>query len=618
MRDGSRSRGRWLAALLGALVVAVAITIPGELRPTRAEGAPGTRPCAPDDKAVLHSGWPEAQPSFVVPIANPLSEEEFFGEDDDEPAVTRGVFRRGERGRVVRKNQAAKAGPKSKPAGFKFFPGLAPLDPIIAVSPNFIVMTDAGSDPDAPGGGGRIIFLDRAQQQNNQGATPLAPGPGGAPTKLTLTKFFGGLIAPTNPDGTVNQNNINCHLDLGASAPIGCDSTKPPAEVRDSWRPNHACVNEFYDARVFYRPDDQRFVVVAHARNSIWSTADWMKKTAEDFAEHGLNDFEIQKLYDSGPEARRYVAIAVSRSADPRDGFNEYITTTSNYADWPVAAVGENGIVVGHRSPAETGKPSIYWFSLTAAENNVSSPAYKEFSKQDFGGAGAPKPVTSYGDAKGLFWFVNDRTTPTRIDALPDDANVSGATPFGSAVSPPHGALQNNGISTPPVYRNGKVCSATAIRVEDDPLRNSIRVTCFRVDHPSPSSITVSASGQGARDRVFGLNAPQDAPGDRVSYEDPVLTVNENGDILIAYARFGAKTKDPLNPEARYTLWYHDESKPRRSRVLKLGESDCCPHARVDLMSAVVDPVNDATVWMSDMYARNDATMSTVVGRVKP
>ena len=46
---------------------------------------------------------------------------------------------------------------------------------------------------------------------------------------------------------------------------------------------------------------------------------------------------------------------------------------------------------------------------------------------------------------------------------------------------------------------------------------------------------------------------------------------------LVAYARFGAKTKDPLNPQARYTIWYHDEWKPRRSRVLKLGESDCCP-----------------------------------------
>ena len=597
------------------LLLAVAVGVPTELRPTPAEGAPGTRPCTGDNKAVLHSGWPEAQPQFVVPISSPLSDEELV--EAEETEVTRGVFRRGERGAVVRKNKAAKAGPMSKPAGFKFFPSLTPLDPIIAVSPNFIVETDAGSDDNAPGGGGRIIFLGKAQQKNNKQAVPLAPGAGGAPTKLTLTQFFGGLIAPTNPDGSVNEGNINCHLGLGPRPAIPCDSTNPPLPT-DSWHPQDACVDEFYDARVFYRADDKRFVVVAHARNAIYSTADWMKKTQEDFDDHRVTAAGIQTLYNSGPEARRYIAIAVSRSEDPRDGFNEYITTTSNYADWPLAAVGENGIVAGHRSPPESGKPAIIWFSLGQTENNVSSPAYKEFGLQDFGGAGSPKPVSAYGAAKGALWFLNDETSPTRIDALPDDTNLSGTTPFGTTVSPPHGALQTNGISTPPVYRDGKICSATALRVEEDPRRNSIRVVCVLVDHPTASAITASGGGQGARDRIFGLSAPQDAPGDRVSYEDPALTVNKNGDIVVAYARFGAKTKDPLNPQARYTIWYHDESKPRRSRVLKLGETDCCPHARVDLMSAVVDPDNDSSVWMTDMYANNSSGMSTVIGRVKP
>ena len=173
---------------------------------------------------MLHSGWPEAQPQFVVPISNPLSEEEFF--EDEEPEVTRGVFRRGERGAVVRKNKAAKAGPKSKPAGFKFFPGLVPLDPIVAVSPNYIVMTDAGSDPNAPGGGGRIIFLGKAEQKSNKQAVPLAPGPGGAPTKLTLTEFFGGLIAPTNPDGGASTRTTSTAIS-GSARVRRSDATRP-------------------------------------------------------------------------------------------------------------------------------------------------------------------------------------------------------------------------------------------------------------------------------------------------------------------------------------------------------------------------------------------------------
>ena len=78
------------------LLLAVAVGVPTELRPTPAEGAPGTRPCTGDNKAVLHSGWPEAQPQFVVPISSPLSDEELV--EAEETEVTRGVFRRGDAG----------------------------------------------------------------------------------------------------------------------------------------------------------------------------------------------------------------------------------------------------------------------------------------------------------------------------------------------------------------------------------------------------------------------------------------------------------------------------------------------------------------------------------------
>ena len=35
-------------------------------------------------------------------------------------------------------------------------------------------------------------------------------------------------------------------------------------------------------------------------------------------------------------------------------------------------------------------------------------------------------------------------------------------------------------------------------------------------------------------------------------------------------------------------------------------------------MSAVVEPDNDTSVWMTDMYANSASGMSTVIGRVKP
>jgi hypothetical protein len=97
-----------------------------------------------------------------------------------------------------------------------------------------------------------------------------------------------------------------------------------------------------------------------------------------------------------------------------------------------------------------------------------------------------------------------------------------------------------------------------------------------------------------------------------------------SGTERFVYGRTGVKTASPLPPEARYTLWRHDESKQRSSALLQAGSwqptwnydassTDGIPpettptaitHAyKLDYSTAVVDPVDDTTFWVIHEYA---------------
>src|SRR5262249_7997000 len=137
----------------------------------------------------------------------------------------------------------------------------------------------------------------------------------GEKTKLSAGELFGGFFTVQNRDGTTNRNNINLYQRL----PPSFDSTQScaPGSAADP------CINEAYDTRVVYDPYAGRFVVLSAIRG-------------------------VQLDDTTSNVIRRFVAIAISRSEDPRDGFDQVMTTESNYSDWPRIATGDGVIVVAH------------------------------------------------------------------------------------------------------------------------------------------------------------------------------------------------------------------------------------------------------------------------------
>lgn len=108
---------------------------------------------------------------------------------------------------------------------------------------------------------------------------------------MTAAQLFTPLWDPPGP----NSKGINGYLKLPSGVP--CD-------VEDPFATGTFCLNDWYDMRVIYDDFRDRFWVVATARNP-----NWKKETAT----------LKQRI-----ARRSKVALAVSRTADPRDGFYLY------------------------------------------------------------------------------------------------------------------------------------------------------------------------------------------------------------------------------------------------------------------------------------------------------
>ncbi len=117
-------------------------------------------------------------------------------------------------------------------------------------------------------------------------------------------------------------------------------------------------------------------------------------------------------------------------------------------------------------------------------------------------------------------------------------------------------------------------------------------------------------SGKTEVDRTFGLNNPiDDKPTDRFSYEFPAIEANKHGDMVLVYARSSATLK--RSQEVRFSVWYHNESDIRPSRLLHAGEA---PYSATefgrgtDTAGISVDPSDDESIWIAQIFAAKEGS----------
>ncbi|MGH9872231.1 MAG: hypothetical protein ACRD9S_07155, partial [Pyrinomonadaceae bacterium] len=254
------------------------------------------------------------------------------------------------------------------------------VDPMIAVGNQYLITSDTGN----------IAFYDK------QGH--LLPQQNGLPTKMSSNKFFEGFLAETNADGSFNESNINHHLGF----PKPCDSTDYPQTSSGK----RFCIYSFYDTRVFFDATAKRFFVISNSRHPLWAAA----KYEEEYGTCGVytNGSNVNIGTDDYCDlARRYIAFAVSRTEDPRDGFHQYMITENNNRDFPWMAVNGNAFIVSHKGSESTVGPVATVFSVNAVKSGDQHPAYFRYYAADLGGVSAAIPPVHYQNAAGLSFLLS-------------------------------------------------------------------------------------------------------------------------------------------------------------------------------------------------------------------
>ncbi len=475
---------------------------------------------------------------------------------------------------------------KSPKPALDFLPGIEGVDAGIAVGHKYLMVAQDHN----------LAFFDKEGK-------PL-PSKAGFPTSMSTNTFFGGFIAPNNADGTQNYHNINRYLGFPRTAPIQCDWQAQPLVF--------PCVNEFYDARVLYDSASRRFFVLAAARHQLWV---------------GNEQSNPGGIYDA--LVRRYVAFAVSKTEDPRDGFHQYMLLESNRADWPRIALNGDSFIIAGANVMTADAYAAYVVSAGDMRAGTQDPRRFRLGQSAFGVKQVVAVTHQFPGPAGHTLFVAPQGKQLTVFALPNPGSGFKPKPIKQTSVTLERELSM--LRSGAFYQGGKIHLTTVLKVKPGngttPDRFSVRVVRLPTKI-SGGTLTASTSPQkGFLDTFFGRNALEDDPEDLISYEMPSMAVNNEGTMFFGYGRSPVTVKKVMYPEARYSVWYADETKPRRSRLLKAGTFQPTKGngkknfmQLAEFMWSTVDPADNKTFWTAQFFGdpSQKASFKTVVGKVKP
>jgi hypothetical protein len=455
-----------------------------------------------------------------------------------------------------------------------------------------------GHDPQVAAGDRFLIVYTAHRYQILDKATGLPVAAAGevAPTGDFSTIFS----AFWSPNASADQN-INHRLGFAATDPLRCDPAAPTG--------SHACVQEFYDTRIHWDPWRKRFWIESAARNHLW------------FCQPGDKCDQPKQTWT---QARRYIAVAVSRTEDPRQGFHRYILV-NRYKDWPKMAIHDRYLILGHRASSTIW---VYDADKLAAGNPDRGPVrLAKLVEKDFPGVRFLAPVTHHGPTNGLTYLLgSDGSERVKIFALVNGAADHATRPTVIASAPVTlgaklGTLEGNAI-----YRDGALYFTWDQWAPGHTREyRQIRVVRLPVIASPASLFAITDPHRGYVDAIIGGREPDDAPGAVMDYEKPALDVSDTGAAVVVYSRKSFRADVEVPPEVRYSILYPGETRARPGLLVRRGSTSAVPDvddngkAGIDLAFAQVDPSDDHTVWITHAYA--DARVRwyrQVVAAVRP
>jgi hypothetical protein len=415
-------------------------------------------------------------------------------------------------------------------------------------------------------------------------------------------------------------------LNLPNSATFRCDPNSPDIPKRFLARspedqPKHldeinSCVNEYYDTRVIYDDQRQRFWIESAGRNHIWTcTHDLLQysglRTNPEWDPDPTQGTGAMCHADWKGSALRYIAIGVSRTENPNDGFYFY-TLVSDYSDWPLMGLHDNALVLSHQ------KDQLVWiynandladghFHYESIEEPTFTPlSFVVPSQRVFPTRVYPAIIHGSSGGHVLFTGLTERgltvySFPARTQIQPPQIKYLGLIPLDKTP----GALTNN-----PVYRDGEIYVTFNKCVDASNQKQNcvVKVVRAKIDIQN-SSVSKDL------DTSFGTLS------DGTSAELPVVEVDSHGNIVVVYDSFYLTGLNAGNTDTLYRVLYHDESTFRPPRTIRGGRGTTSKEPltfQIDLAGASIDPSDESIVWLSHAFSNTNKNYTQVIAAVQP
>jgi hypothetical protein len=341
---------------------------------------------------------------------------------------------------------------------------------------------------------------------------------------------------------------------------------------------------------------------------------------------------------------QRYMAIAVSKTDDPRKGFNTFVTTENKYHDNPMTAATSGMLVVTHQSNApENLTPSAWVFDTEDMTNGHSDPLVTKLSPAQTGSSSL-KVATSRGSQRmGVVYrwssgirsyFFKRPAARGPVSVTADRASVSPTTKPGADSN---GFLWLDQTSTSPLNTwSGKLYVVD--RYVPDTGGRQVRVTGIDVsgtDDPASRDISTLTANTRVSVDAAGCKAADDrsctipsmvALADRVvavygEFDAGLELCPANVTCSTGLCKAGACVTNPVYPRMAYTRFSRDLTSPvsgtlssgldaHMGATFSTWDLDTLEHS-----ATAVDPLSPKSIWYigTNTSARNSWRM--VAGR---
>lgn len=479
----------------------------------------------------------------------------------------------------------------------------------------------------APGRDALGLSYDGEVFFHTKSGVALTGGILGSTGKLPLPQMLAEFMrfAPVPSGQLPAANDVNQYL--GFTQP--CDGASVPTT-----RGYKYCVaSQPVDARVEYDVVGDRWVVAAAVRNEMWTNYFQNKHAHPDWSESEL----LNAPFDSGAthsdncgvfagpnsvnqdlptgahckEARRLVAIAVSRTSDPRDGFFTYMFVESNYRDWPWIAVDGDWVILSHQGREDPAGPVSSLVSLADMRAGRVRPQYIHYFHTDLQGYVRAEPPRQMGTFPSHSLLTAPDNSKLVVFALPHPDQRYGKKAATSA------ALNNPDLTDfPPelmTYRNGKLHLAKTVDVAG---RKETRFGRVPLTMSGNTPVLSASAGQG-----YKLQQVNALGSSTLDHDSPIFAVNGGGEIFLAWGNYGRDPGAMILPSVKHARWRPD-SAPwfDTERTFRAGDGFASGGSddQIKASAAAVDPVDDSTFWAIHRYGKSGGGWGIVVGSVDP